>query len=168
MDKNYKQEDFPLNKWALVNMETGETVDQKIGKLTLSTPTRKVSITYKSFVYLDTNRLMVLLLNGISETELGFLLMISYKLSFALNVCMLDDENPHTKETISRLIGQSWASVNRKIKRLVELKVLAFEKIPNHESWGKVIIINPYFFKRGKSHTDFLSKIFYDFTSPAE
>jgi len=163
MVNKYKDKVLSADKYALVNKETGEKEEFINGSLIERIPTHQVVFRYKSYLYLDTDRLKVLQSNGITEIDLGLLILLSGNLAFILNVCMNDDGKPYNASSIGQMINQSEQAAKRKLNRLVELGVLAHKKIIGHKELGKVYMINPYFIRRGKDFGEFLSEYFHDF-----
>lgn len=163
MEKKYKQRVLPSDKYEIVDKETGEIEDLKTGYMIERIPNYQVGFKSKSFLSFDTDSLKVLQSNGITETDMGLIMLISGNLSFNHNICMNNDKVPHTTLTISQMIKQSKQATKRKLNRLVELNILAYEKIPGNEHFGKVYMVNPYLLRRGKDFSEYLTKIFYDF-----
>ena len=162
MDTNFKQTDYNIGEWALINKETSEIRELKKGKITAITPTGQVRVNSKSYVFLDTERLKILRENGMTDGELGMLVLMSVNLSFVNNICMQDDNSPHTSSSISQLMGQTQQAVQRKLKRLFDLGVLVKGKLPMQKHLGTVYMLNPYFIRRGKNFSSHLSTIFND------
>ncbi|GEM_PF-1872652 len=162
MDTNFKQTDYNIGEWALINKETSEIRELTKGKITALTPTGQVRVSSKSYVFLDTERLKILRENGMKDGELGMLVLMSANLSFVNNICMQEDNSPHTSSSISQLMGQTQQAVQRKLKRLFDLGVLVKGKLPMQKHLGTVYMLNPYFIRRGKNFSSHLSTIFND------
>jgi predicted transcriptional regulator len=163
MKIKYKEDQLSPERFALIDKETGVIEEFKNGIMVKKIKTDMVTFDSKSYLYLDTDRLKMLHSIGITETDLGLLMLISYNLSFIFNVCLQDDSKPHKTSSIRQLIKQSHQATKRKLNRLVELGVLAYEKIPLQEHNGKVYIVNPYLIRRGKDFSDYIPTIFHDF-----
>jgi len=167
MEKKYKQNALYSDKYALYNKDTGELEEFTNGVIIQKIPTNLVTIHSNSYLSFNTEGLKVLQSKGITEIEMGLLMLISGNLSFHYNICMNDEKVPYTPLAISHMIKQKRQSVKRKLNRLVDLNILAYEKIPGNENLGKVYLVNPYLLRRGKEFSDYLTKIFYDFVQTA-
>ncbi len=163
MQVNYKLNDYNIEQWALINKETSEIMNLKKGKITVIAPTGQVRVNSKSYVYLDTERLKVLRENGMTDIELGMLVLMTANLSFESNICMKDDKQPHTSLSISQMMGQTQQAVLKKLKRLIDLGVLVKGTFANMKHLGTVYLVNPHFIRRGKNFSGHLSNIFNDF-----
>ena len=162
MQRKYQSKDFPVNGWGLYNKETGETMEINTGKITLSTPTQQVMLNSKNYLFLDTDRLQILRKNGISDIEMGLLVLVSGNLAFNSNICMTDEGKPHSCSTIAKMIGQTPQAVNRKLRKLEEMGLIKKTNIPGNRDLGKVYIVNPYLLRRGKNFANYLSNMFTD------
>ncbi len=163
MERKFKNKVYRTDEIFAYSKETGEEIQlPRIGKITVSTPTKQVRISSQNYLYLDTDRLRTLKFNGITEVELGLLLLISENLSFNTNVCMQENGVPHTTATISTMLGQTQQGTKKKLNRLINLNTLSYKKLTGYESLGKVYIVNPFFLRRGKDFTEALDSIFKD------
>lgn len=133
----------------IINTETGEITDvSDMGLL------QRKSADYNSYhsnlyFYLDTEQLYKLLANGIKQVELALLITISSNLKMKTNICMINDEKPHTTESIAKLIGTTPQSVKRNLKSLEKLGVLYYGIMKEDKRLGKVYIVNPHIIRRG-------------------
>jgi len=149
-----------IQDFDIANKVTGETNEFASGSLNQMIKTNQVKYDYGSFIYLNTNKLSLLLENGITLSDLGLLTAISKNLLFNYNICMLDDEKPHTTNSISKIIGYSEQRTKIKLHTLVELGVLAYQKIPGRKDFGKVYIVNPLYIRIGEKFSDSIPEMF--------
>lgn len=154
-----------VNK-QLLDTVTGELTDLKNDTLYISNATNQVTIDYKNYVYLDTDRLGILLANGIKQVDLGLLIILSRKIQNRYCVCLKDDEAPLTTKTIAELIGETPQGVKTKLNRLEKQGVLAYSKSMGNPNWGKVYIINPHIIKKGINLSKSVCELFDDITAP--
>lgn len=144
----------------IVNFDTGEIMD--VSHMGLLQRESADYITYNStqYFYLDTEQLYKLLSNGIKQVELALLITISSDLMMKTNICMINDEKPHTAESIAKLIGTTRQSVKRNLKSLEELGVLHYGIMKENKRLGKVYIINPHIIRKGNKMKLSLRTIF--------
>ncbi|MCA0152914.1 hypothetical protein [Winogradskyella vincentii] len=154
-----------INK-QLLDTVTGELTELKNETLYISKATSQVTVDYKNYVYLDTNRLGILLENGIRQVDLGLLITLSRKIQNRFCVCLKDDEVPHTTKTIAELIGETPQGVKAKLNRLEKQGVIAYTKSIGNSGWGKVYIINPHIIKKGINLSKTVCELFDDITAP--
>jgi hypothetical protein len=143
---------------------TGEVIDTSELGLLQRTNTGEISINSKAFVYLDTDKLLTLLANGITQVELAMLITISSNLLIGSNICMKNDNDPHTTESIAKLISKTTTtqSVKGKLKKLEKLGVLYYGMMKENKRLGKVYIVNPHIIRRGVKLKGSLALMFDD------
>lgn len=158
----YKDSKLNTTNKMLVDSTTGEIVE--IGNINVMArkSTGEISISSKTFVYLDTDKLSILLDNGIKQVELALLMTISSNLLLGSNICMKNDDNPHTASSIGKLIGTTSQSVKLKLHRLEELGVLHYGIMRENKRLGKVYIVNPHIIRKGLKLKGSLATIFDD------
>ena len=158
----YKDTKLNTTNKMLVDSETGEIVE--IGNINVMarTSTGEISINSKTFVYLDTDKLSILLANGIKQVELALLMTISSNLLLGSNICMINDDNPHTTLSIAKLIGNTEQAVKLKLNRLKHLGVLHYGIMRENKRLGKVYIVNPHIIRKGVKLKGSLATIFDD------
>jgi hypothetical protein len=144
----------------IVNIETGEIID--VSDLGYIQRNKADYNEYSSKLYfnVDTDQLFKLLANGIKQVELALLISISSNLMIKTNVCMINDEKPHTTESIAKLIGTTTQSVKRNLKSLQKLGVLHYGILKENKMLGKVYIVNPHIIRKGRKMKQSLGTIF--------
>lgn len=144
----------------IVNIETGEIID--VSDLGYIQRNKSDYNEYSSKLYfnVDTDQLFKLLANGIKQVELALLISISSNLMIKTNVCMINDEKPHTTESIAKLIGTTTQSVKRNLKSLQKLGVLHYGILKENKMLGKVYIVNPHIIRKGRKMKQSLGTIF--------
>ena len=162
MERSFIKIELDPSEWSLYN-ETTAQIRRSKGRLTESYPKKSAFVHSKSYLFLDTERLKILHSYGITQVELGFLMLISANLMSFHNICMNDDGKPHTADSIGELIGESRQSAKRKIDNLIDKNVLAQVTHPNVKHLKKVYAVNPHILRKGKDQSEYLSNIFYDF-----
>ena len=163
MKRKFKNTDYPTDRFGIYDFETEEIKTLKGEKLTASKPTKQVSVSFKNYLYLDTDSLKILKNNGISDFEIGLLLLMCSNLAFNSNVAMNDEGVPHTSKSIAEMLGQTPQAVRRKLRKLEQIGVIKKTNIPGNRDLGKVYLVNPNLIRRGKNFGDFLLRIFTDF-----
>lgn len=162
----FKTNPMKKDEFEIINKKTGEINEFGDRDVYQKIPTKEVKYNYENYVYLNTGRLMLLLMDGkkdgLKPCDLALLIEVSCNLSYAYNICMRDKEMPHSTLSISEMIGNTEQATKKKLNRLIELRLLALEKIPGKKEWGKVYIVNPYFIRIGDKFSDLIPKIFKD------
>lgn len=164
MDKTTKRtrrEKIDFKDTQITNKITGEIIDLSNESVYKTIETDQIEYHYDSYVYTNTERVQSLLESGISLGDLGLLMAISVKLLPVQNICMMDDKTPHTTKSIAELIHYSVDRTKTKLDNLIELGVLAYEKIHWNKGSKKVYIVNPYYIRRGKIFTNYIPTLFY-------
>lgn len=160
--QRYKDTKMNTANKVFADSETGEIIDTSGFNLMKRTSTGEISIDSKAFVYLDTDKLLTLLANDIKQVELALLITISGNLLLGSNICMKNDDNPHTTESIAKLIGTTPQSVKIKLNRLKQLGVLHYGIMKENKRLGKVYIVNPHIIRKGRKLKGSLATLFND------
>jgi hypothetical protein len=146
----------------LVDTTTGETIDISGTNVMVRTSTGEITISSKAFVYLDTDKLSILLANGIKQVDLALLMTISSNLLIGSNICMNNDDNPHTTSSIAKLIINTDQAAKIKLNRLEKLGVIHYGILKENKNLGKVYIVNPHIIRKGVKLKGSLGSIFDD------
>lgn len=149
----------------IMDTETGETFDISNAILLKKTEIGKFSISYSSFIFLNTEELKLLLVAGIKDVDLALLISMSSNLVTGKNICLRDDDTPHTTASIGKLINNSEQSTKLKLNRLVKEGLLHYGVLEKKEGFGKVYIVNPHLIKKGINFSFFLQKLFNESTT---
>ena len=144
----------------IIDYKTGEVIDISYTGLIERKSTDQISISSKTYVYLDTEQLFTLLTNGIKQVELALLISISNNLMIGSNICMINDEKPHTSESIAKLIGTTTQSVKLKLNSLVKIGVIHHGIMKENKRLGKVYIVNPHIIRKGHKMKQSLGTVF--------
>lgn len=144
----------------IVNIETGEIMDVSHMGLLQRESADYISYNSSQYFYLDTEQLYKLLANGIKQVELALLITISSNLMMKTNICMINDEKPHTTESIAKFIGTTPQSVKRNLKSLEKLGLLHHGILKENKRLGKVYIVNPHIIRKGHRMKVSLGTIF--------
>ena len=126
--------------------ETGEIISTSDGALLKLSQNGLAKVSYKHYNYIDTDTIPLLLRKGLTQTELGFLQVISSNLLMKYNICLQADDSPHTSDTIAELCQESVQSVNRKIRKLINHNILYKGEMNRYK---KVYVVNPHILKKG-------------------
>lgn len=145
---------------SIVNMDTGEEYDNKKGAIYQDVKDDTKAINYQSYFYTDAVAVNSLINRGITQVELGLLFAISTGLKIDYNICMLDEETPHTTKSIAKKIGESPQSVKKKLNSLVEMNAIVYDEIYKIFSYGKVYLVNPHIIKKGRNIKPKLLEVF--------
>ena len=133
----------------IVDTQTGEIIDVSFAGLIERKNTNDITFNSKAFVYLDTDQLFILLANGITQVELALLVTVSNNLMIGSNICMINDDKPHTAVSIAKMIGTSQQSVKLKLKSLEKIGAIHHGIMKENKRLGKVYIVNPHIIRKG-------------------
>ena len=158
----YKDKRIYTEDSDLVLSKTGETIDITNGTIYKRTSTGEITVNYKEYVYMDTEKIRILLGQGLSQVELALLITISNNLLIGQNICMQDDELPHTTKSFANLIGNSQQATKKKLNILISRGLLYYGKVFKEHKYGKVYVINPHIIKKGHKLNENLISLFDD------
>ena len=157
-----KRERIDLKNMETVNKITGEINELENAYIYRDVDMKQVEYSCDHYFYANTDRISFLLRNGMDLSEIGLLMAISIRLKPALNICMQNDDKPHTTNSISKIIGFSQDRTKKKLDKLVESGVIGYQKIKGHETLGKVYHVNPHYLKIGYKYSDVIPILFND------
>jgi hypothetical protein len=143
----YITEQLKVNSKELIDISTGEVFDVENSNVFKSTITSKSKIKYSNFVFLDSNQTILLLKKGLSQNDLGLLMILSSQIEMETNICVQESEYPHNTVSISKLIGCSQQATKRKLNNLIEFGALYYG--PVGKNIKKVYVLNPHIIKKG-------------------
>lgn len=144
----------------IADTETGEIFDVRNKNIVELKQEDHITFNSRSYVYLDTEDLFALIKKGISQVELALLITLSSSIMMGSNICMLDEDEPHTTKTIATLVNETPQSVKNKINRLIETGALYYGTMREHKRLGKVYIINPHILRKGTKFKVSLGELF--------
>ena len=163
--KEYIDKKFAPNIDELHDLKTGEVFNLKKTNLISREATGNFSINSPSYVYLDTDKLSILIKNGVKQVDLALITSLSSNLylykNIGYNICM-EGDHPHTTKSISLLINNSPQATKNKLNSLIELGLLYHGEIKEKKSWGKVYVLNPHLTRKGRILKGYLKVIFND------
>jgi hypothetical protein len=159
--KVYKKKKIDLKNLDTTNLLTGEINEFSNDTVYKVIETNQVEYSFDSYVYANTIRIQSIVKEGIKLGDLGLLMAITVKLQPNYNVCMMDDETPHTTKSISMMINYSVDRTKAKLDNLVASGILAYAKIPGKMGDKKVYIVNPIYVRLGKTFSNYLPALFY-------
>ena len=96
----------------------------------------------------------------LKPVDIALLIQLSSTLKANYNICMQDELNAHTSETIASTVGEEVQNVRRKLKRLEDAGVIHRGKVKGLFEYGKVCIINPYLIKFGNTFPNHIVELF--------
>lgn len=160
--RKYKHTSINPSKHQLYNVETYELRTVRNAYLWESSATSEIEVSYNQYIYLDTNQIVARLSKGLKQVDLALLISISNRLLNKYNIVMHDKDKPHSTASIAKLVGETPHSVRNKLRRLEKQGLIAYKKLEDKKSWGKVYIVNPHFIKKGRDYKDCITKLFED------
>lgn len=161
----YNYTELPIVGNEIIDKETGEIFDISNAVLLKKTEIGKFSISYSSFIFLNTEELKLLLVAGIKDVDLALLISMSSNLVTGKNICLSDDDTPHTAASIGKLISNSEQATKLKLNSLVKEGLLHYGVIKQEKGFGKVYVVNPHLIKKGVDFSVFLKELFDESTT---
>ena len=156
--RRYKDTKLSKN-FTVIDNTTGELAALD-GNVLIRKPTGKINVNYSAFLYLNLQSLTKILSKGITQVQLGLLISISSNLLINENICMQDNDEPHTAESIGKIIGNTKQAAKIKLNSLIKLDLLSYSKTRIGLKFKKVYRINPFLLKRGIDLKDDLAELF--------
>ena len=158
----YRDSKIALNSKKIADVETGEIFEIGDANLMKRINTGEITINSKAYVYLDTDVLMYLIKQGIRQVDLALLVTLSSNLLTGCNICMQNEDEPHTTLTIGEMTGNSKQAVKIKLNRLIDLGLLHYGVLKEKKGLGKVYIVNPHLIRKGLKFKPSLAVLFED------
>lgn len=155
---NYTQLNISGNEIA--DTETGDRFDISNSVLLKRTETGKISISYPFYNFINSKKLIDLIVSGIKEVDLALLICMSANMSKGENICLKNNDDPHSTGTIAEMIGQTIQATKAKINRLIKLDLLHYGIVNHRRNSGKVYVVNPNILKNGILSKVFLKEFF--------
>lgn len=156
--RRYTDQKLPKDL-TIIDKNTREVVALD-GNVLIRRPTGKINVTYYDYLYLNLQSLTKILSKGITQVELGLLISISSNLLKNENICMQDNDEPHTAKSIGKIIGNTKHAVKTKLNSLIKLDLLSYSKTRIGLRYKKVYRINPFLLKKGIDLKDDLAELF--------
>jgi hypothetical protein len=115
---------------------------------------------YNEFAIINLEGLRTLFALGIKQVDLALFIELSSSLMIKENICMRNDEEPHTTATIAALIKNSVQATKKKLNRLIKLDVINYSYTKFDTRRIKVYRVNPFLIKKGKNLNSKLETMF--------
>ena len=155
---NYTQLNIVGNE--IVDVATGEQFDISNSTLLKKTSRGEFSVNYSSFNYINNDKLRDLITAGIKDVDLALILCMSLNLIKGQNICLAENDEPHSTASIAKMINQKEQPVKMKLNRLIELGLIYYGVVKQIGYNSKVYVVNPNFLKKGKTFNIFLKELF--------
>jgi hypothetical protein len=165
---NQTQEIIKIPEGSKLVFSTGEFIDldHSSQSIVKKKETDKATISSSNFLYIDIDALRNVQKNILSTSfcnALGFLILLSDKLTFLNNVLVHEDGEPMTINSISVHFNMNLKSVYNRFKTLREKGIICIYKSKEVGFKNqKVICINPTFLRIGKQFHKSVIKQFPD------
>ena len=117
---------------------------------------------YHKFFHIDTNSLKKTINYKIKLVDLALLIIISSNLEQDFNICLDQNDKPHTTKSLSKLTNSSQKSIKDKLVKLVDNGFLYYGSTKK-KKFGKVYIANIHFVKESKTFDSSVKELFDDF-----
>ena len=158
VEYNYKQ--LKISGDEIADTETGETFDISNSVLLKRTEKGKISISYSLYNFINSEKIIDLVVFGIKDVDLALLICMSLNMLKGENICLENNGTPHTTASIASMIGQTIQSTKLKLNRLMNLNLIYYGTIDHRRNSGKVYVINPNILKTSNLSKVFLKKLF--------
>ncbi|MFO0355378.1 MAG: hypothetical protein ACK50A_00375 [Sphingobacteriaceae bacterium] len=149
---------------AAVDLKTAEIMPTEGNIYTISN-SDKMYVSYDNYLSLNLDCLGVVLSKGIKQVDLGMLISICSNLLTNENICLQANNEPHTAESVSRIIGQTEQAAKKKLNNLVKMDLLNYSYAIVGYKKRKVYRVNPHLMKKGLNMNAQLAPMFSDLTS---
>lgn len=155
-----KTKTLDSTKFGLYNKETGEILPDEIGTLTVSEKTNLYTLTYKNFVYLDTDKVKYFSKKGLKLHHLGLLSFLSTTAKFTTNACLDETGEPLSTKKIAFLIDKSENATKALMNELESFGLVWYGRFPEYKR--KVYVLNPHIIRMGKQFSKFTVSNFFE------
>ena len=158
--QRYVDKKLPAN-YEIIDTTTGEIIPVD-GSVILIKSEKKINASYTDFLTINLESLNIILSKGITQVQLGLLISISSNLLINENICMQDNDEPHTAISIGKIIGNTKQAAKTKLNSLIKLGLLDYSKTKVGLRYKKVYRINHCLLKKGKNLNAELQPLFDD------
>jgi len=160
--QRYKIKKLPKNI-AAVDMTSAEVVPTDGNIFTIKNSGR-VNLSYYNYIMLNLECLNAILSIGIKQVELGLLISICSNLLVNENICLQDNNEPHTTSSIAKLTGHSEQATKKKLNSLKKMDLLNHSFTKYKFGQKKVYRVNPHIIRKGVHMNSILATLFNDIT----
>lgn len=119
---------------------------------------------YNNYIMLNLECLNAILSIGIKQVELGLLISICSNLLVNENICLQDNNEPHTTSSIAKLTGHSVQATKKKLNSLKKMDLLNHSFTKYKFGQKKVYRVNPHIIRKGVHMNSILATLFNDIT----
>ena len=145
----------------LVSVATGEIYEKHKSGIIQLRDTKKVKVSFDSYIMVDDKALNRLFEKGVSHVEIALLFALSTNLEIGTGVCRDQNDVPYTTKTLAeRVLKQSVQAARKKLKSLEQLGLLYYGKVPASKKKAKVYIVNPHLIRRGTKYSNVIPSLF--------
>lgn len=149
---------------AAVDTKTAEIVPTE-GNIYSISDSGKMYVTYDNYLSLNLDCLTAILSKGIKQVDLGMLISICSNLIVNENICLQPNNEPHTAESVAKIIGQTEQAAKKKLNNLVKMDLLNYSHAIVGYKKRKVYRVNPHLIKKGLNMNAQLAPMFSDLTT---
>ena len=145
----------------LVSVDTGEIYEKHKSGLIQLRDTKKVKVSFDSYILVDDKAMNRLFEKGVSHVEIALLFALSTNLELGTGVCRDQNDMPYTSKSFAKsVLKQSVQAARKKLKSLEQLGLLYYGKVPAYKIKTKVYVINPHLIRRGTKYSNVISSLF--------
>jgi hypothetical protein len=155
----YKERTIDPKQFSMVDKATGEEIPFEKGEIKLIGKTDLIKISYKNYVYLDTQKVLDFCEKGLKQHHLGLLAYLSSTLHYKTNACLNSNQEPLSTKAIAQMIGKSENATKSLMNELESFGLVWYGKYANYGK--KVYMLNPYFVRKGKEFYKSVGSIFF-------
>jgi hypothetical protein len=151
-------------QYSVLDDFTGEVFKPKNSPLCTISNDNKLKLNSKRYYIIDENRLRYIILNrDISSNTLGALIVLTQNILQMYNICMDSNDKPFNAMRLSKELNMSPQHSRNHIRELIKHNILHEGVVKGKEELKKVLVINPYFIRKGSLLDSSLRGLFDDF-----
>lgn len=151
------------DKYSLLDDNTGEIQKLVNEALYAVSDNKDLILDSKRYYIIDEKRLRYIILNkDISSNTLGALIVLTQNILQMYNICMDSNDKPFNAIRLSKELNMSPQHSRNHIRELIKHNILHEGVVKGKEELKKVLVINPYFIRKGRRMDRSLRGLFND------
>lgn len=151
-------------QYSVLDDFTGEVFKPNNSDLCTISDDNKLKFKIGRFYIVDEKRLRHIILKRIiSSNTLGALIVLTQNILQMYNICMDSNDKPFNAMRLSKELNMSPQHSRNHIRELIKHNILHEGVVKGKEELKKVLVINPYFIRKGSLLDSSLRGLFDDF-----
>jgi len=151
-------------QYSVLDDFTGDVFKPNNSALCTISNDNKLKLNSKRYYIIDEKSLRYIILNrDISSNTLGALIVLTQNILQMYNICMDSNDKPFNAMRLSKELNMSPQQSRNHIRELIKHNILHEGVVKGKEELKKVLVINPYFIRKGSLLDSSLRGLFDDF-----